>query len=112
MCKRFSHVIALVLVLSLAGGAWADLVGHWKLDEGGGTTAQDSSGNGNNGTLQGAPVWVAGVLGRALQFNGSNSVNCGDASKLASPRGSVSRAGSTRAISRETMPSPAVPPPM
>lgn len=87
MCKRFSHVIALVLVLSLAGGAWADLVGHWKLDEGGGTTAQDSSGNGNNGTLQGAPVWVAGVLGRALQFNGSNSVNCGDASKLAFTQG-------------------------
>ena len=69
--------------MSLAGGAWANLVGHWKLDEGSGTTAKDASGNGNDGTLQGAPVWVAGVLGRALQFSGSNSVNCGPAANLA-----------------------------
>ena len=31
-----------------------DLVGYWKLTEGGGTIANDSSGNGNNGTVVGA----------------------------------------------------------
>ena len=31
--------------------ATANLVGHWKLDEGSGLTAYDSSGNGNHGTL-------------------------------------------------------------
>ena len=32
------------------------LVGYWKLDEGTGTTAYDSSGYGNNGTLTGGPT--------------------------------------------------------
>ncbi len=31
----------------------SDLIGHWNFDEGSGATANDSSGNGNNGTLQG-----------------------------------------------------------
>ncbi|MEN6427729.1 MAG: hypothetical protein ABFE13_20430, partial [Phycisphaerales bacterium] len=78
MSKRFSHAIALVLVLSLASGAWAELVGHWALDEGTGTTTEDSSGNGNNGTLEG-PVWVEGVFDGALQFTGDDRVNCGEA---------------------------------
>jgi hypothetical protein len=69
MCKWFSGFVALLLVLSLAGGAWADLVGHWKLDEGGGTVARDSSGNGNDGTLEGGPTVVAGQFGQALAFN-------------------------------------------
>ncbi len=83
MSNRFSHAIVLVLVLSLASGAWANLVGHWKLDEGSGTTARDASGNGYDGTLQGGPQWVAGMVGGALRFSGSNSVNCGSAPKAA-----------------------------
>ena len=43
----------------------AGLVGHWKLDEGSGTTAQDSSGNNYHGTITGAE-WVTGQLGGAL----------------------------------------------
>jgi len=54
-----------------AGGASADLVAHWKLDDGSGTTALDSSGNGNDGTLNGNPQWVAGMIGGALHFDGS-----------------------------------------
>ena len=46
-------------------------VAHWKLDDGAGLTAIDSEG-GNDGTLSGPPAWVAGVLGDALDFNGSN----------------------------------------
>ena len=60
-----------------------DLVGHWNLDEGSGTLAADSSGNGNDGALEGAAQWVTGVMNGALQFDGSSGVNCGDAPQLA-----------------------------
>jgi len=33
------------------------LLGYWKLDEGSGTTASDSSGYGHNGTLRNGPAW-------------------------------------------------------
>ena len=52
-----------------------NLVALWRFNEGSGTTAFDSSGNGNNGTLMGengnVPVWASGKsgLGGALQFN-------------------------------------------
>jgi len=48
------------------------LVGYWKLDEGSGSTAVDSSGNGNNGILVGSPPWTTGKIGGALSFNGSS----------------------------------------
>jgi hypothetical protein len=56
----------------------AGLVGQWKFDEGSGTTAQDSSGLGNDGTLNGAPQWMAGYLDGALEFDGDDWVDCGD----------------------------------
>jgi pimeloyl-ACP methyl ester carboxylesterase len=46
------------------------IVGHWAFDEGGGSTAVDSSGSGVNGTIYG-PVATPGRLGWALQFNGA-----------------------------------------
>ena len=49
----------------------ADLVGYWALDEGTGSTAADAGNNGNSGTLNGNPQWVAGKMGNALQFDGS-----------------------------------------
>ena len=52
-----------------AGG----LIAHWKLDDGTGTTAIDSEG-GHHGTLTNGPVWVAGQLGDALDFDGSNDL--------------------------------------
>ena len=45
------------------------LKGCWHLDEGSGTTAYDSSGNGNNGTIYGA-TWASGKFGQALSFDG------------------------------------------
>jgi hypothetical protein len=50
----------------------AGLVGHWKLDDGFGATAADSSGNASNGTVYGDPQWVAGHDGGALWFDGTN----------------------------------------
>ena len=38
------------------------LVGHWKLDDGSGTTAVDSSGNGFDGTLTNGPTWDSGGM--------------------------------------------------
>ncbi len=51
---------------------WFDgLVGYWKFDDGEGTIAFDSSGYGNNGTING-PVWIGGKYGWALDFDGVN----------------------------------------
>lgn len=61
------------------------LVGWWKFDEGSGTTAADSSGNGNHGTLINGPTWVAGRVGSgALSFSGSSAqyVDFGNAASL------------------------------
>jgi hypothetical protein len=48
------------------------LVGWWKFDEGSGTVAYDSSGNGNDGSLTNGPTWTAGKIGGALSFDGLN----------------------------------------
>ena len=49
-------------------------ISHWKFDEGSGTTAYDSTGNNNNGTLTNMDNtdWVAGKYGTALDFDGNN----------------------------------------
>jgi hypothetical protein len=47
------------------------LVGQWLFDEGKGTTAADTSGRGNHGSLNGGVKWVPGVFGSALSFDGS-----------------------------------------
>ncbi|GEC36467.1 hypothetical protein EME01_05390 [Sinorhizobium meliloti] len=67
--------------------ASSDLVAHWKLNETTGTSAADSSGNGNTGTLQGgmdaASDTVAGQVGTALNFNGSSDyINLGSSASL------------------------------
>ena len=50
-----------------------NLVGYWKFDENTGTTAFDSTTNGNNGAITGA-VYVAGQSGRALDFDGTDDI--------------------------------------
>jgi hypothetical protein len=56
------------------------LVGHWKLDN----NAQDSSGNGNHGTLVGGPTYdAAGRIGAALSLDGvDDGVDCGNGATL------------------------------
>ncbi len=49
------------------------LVSHWKFDEGSGTTAADSSVNGNNGNIIGA-TWATGKSGSGLSFDGNDYV--------------------------------------
>jgi hypothetical protein len=47
----------------------SNLFGWWKFDDGSGTSAPDSSGNSNTGTLVNSPAWVGGKIGsNALSF--------------------------------------------
>ena len=48
------------------------LVAWWKLDDGNGVVALDSSVNEYNGSLINGPVWGQGKVGGALQFDGLN----------------------------------------
>lgn len=48
------------------------LAGYWALDNGSGTSATDSSTNGNTGTLTGGPTWTTGQIGSAVTFDGSD----------------------------------------
>ncbi|MDE2041170.1 MAG: right-handed parallel beta-helix repeat-containing protein [Patescibacteria group bacterium] len=69
------------------------LVGWWKFDDGSGTTAADSSGNGSTGTLSGTPLpaWTQGKSGGALSFDGlTDAVSIGDRSVLDFGTGSFS----------------------
>ncbi|MFY0758594.1 LamG-like jellyroll fold domain-containing protein [Metabacillus dongyingensis] len=50
----------------------AEIVAHWKFDEGSGTTVGDSSGNGNTGTLVNNPTWTDSGIGGALAFSGGS----------------------------------------
>jgi hypothetical protein len=55
--------------IQVSGSSGGDgLVGSWPLDEGGGNTASDVSGNGIDGTLVNGPSWSGDVL----NFDGTN----------------------------------------
>lgn len=78
--NKKAAVLALVAVLmiqilstspSVAGGEDI-LVGYWKMDEGSGQVAGDSSGMGNNALLRNSPSWTDGWIGKAVRFDGIN----------------------------------------
>ena len=78
---RLSLICISIIVISLMliGQSFAKIdpetcVGIWLFDEGSGTTAKDSSGNKNDGTLKNGPKWVEGKFGKALEFDGGNYV--------------------------------------
>jgi len=61
------------LAISFARGIYpSGLVGYWRLDEGKGDIAFDSSGNANHGILMNGPTWVNGEYGKALGFDGTD----------------------------------------
>jgi hypothetical protein len=69
MFRKLSFLVSFILVLSMAGNVSADLMAHWRFNEAAGDTVEDSSGNGNTGTIEDAQ-WVGGKDGAALQFDG------------------------------------------
>ena len=50
-----------------------DVIAMWLFDEGSGAVAEDSSGNGRHGEIQGDIIWAKGKFGSALQFPGTNA---------------------------------------
>ena len=64
-------------------------IAHWKLDETSGSTAADSVG-GNDGTLNGVPVWTPGTIDGGLDFDGSNDYVATNSSFAPPPAGTVS----------------------
>jgi hypothetical protein len=74
---KTTKILAIVVLVlaSAANAADPNLVGWWKLDETSGTTAADSSGKGNNGTVVGRPQWAAGHIDGALRFSGNGYVS-------------------------------------
>jgi len=74
MRKKLIYLITFVLALSmvLIDTTQAELVGQWKFDEGSGTTAYDSSGKGNDGTLVGGATWAAGRFGGGIELDGTS----------------------------------------
>ena len=73
-----------LLIVALPSKAMAfDLRAHWKLDDGTGTTAGDSTGNGNDGMLVNGPVWTLGGFNGALIFDGQNDHVIVDSAPLA-----------------------------
>ena len=84
MCRKLMSLVSFVLVLGLVlpSVANGELLGWWKLDEGSGTVATDSSGRGNNGTINypngglgtGGSVWYSDAeRGVVLSFNGDDT---------------------------------------
>jgi Concanavalin A-like lectin/glucanases superfamily len=75
-----AFVLALCLLqASTAKAADPSLAGWWDFNEGSGGGAADASNNGNDGTLEGGPNWVAGKIGGGLEFDGTDDyVDCGN----------------------------------
>jgi len=63
-----SNSVTFTVTVSSSGG----LVGWWKFNEGSGTTAADSSGNGYTMTLFNGVSWVAYQTGDAISANGTS----------------------------------------
>ena len=75
------------------------LVGYWTFDDGSGTTAADSSGNGYTATLVNGPTWITGKIGGAISANGVNQYVNIPAINLSSTKQSLLPSGSNRTYS-------------
>lgn len=68
---KFALAVASLVLLEEAQAA---LLTHWTFDEGTGTTAADSSGNGVTAEIFGSPgSWVTGRIGSGYELGGGNS---------------------------------------
>src|SRR3989344_1944012 len=67
--REYASDLSPTTQLAAISGTGSGLVAHYTFDDG---TANDASGNGNNGTLVGGPTATAGKIGGALSFDGSD----------------------------------------
>ena len=79
--KRITILLALFIALGMTYSQdipTEGLVGYWKMDEGEGAVAGDSSQFDAHGDLIGTVDWVDGYVGKALEFDGVDGyVDCG-----------------------------------
>lgn len=77
-------------------GSEAGLAGYWKLNEGSGTNAADSSTNSNNGTLTNGPSWVTGYVGDGYnEAEGCYTVTAGGDYATGTPQAAFDLDGSS-----------------
>jgi len=74
MFRRFICLVTLILVLGITGNSLADLIDHWRLDEGSGDTAINSVAGGVDGTINGATWASEPPRGVVLSFDGVDDV--------------------------------------
>ncbi len=70
-----ASAMCFVLIYQSSASAQAldeGLAGYWTFDEGGGATALDFSGSGNDGLLMNDPAWAEGKIKYALDFDGDD----------------------------------------
>jgi RHS repeat-associated protein len=78
--KEYGYRDGELLITAASSG----LKGNWKFDENSGTTAADSSGSSNNGTLTSGATWTTGQSGSAVNLDGVDDyVQVGAQSSLA-----------------------------
>lgn len=82
--KETRAVLAVLSSKTVSSAEEEGLVGWWKFDEGKGTLAMDSSGNGNHGEIAGA-TWVKAKAGSALRFDGDGAFVCVEHSDVLTP---------------------------
>lgn len=74
--KSLSFLIIVIFCTLFSTFVYAEipkdaLIGAWIFEEGSGKVVKDISGNGNDMTIaDGAPKWVDGKMGKAMQFDG------------------------------------------
>lgn len=69
LMRTAAAVGLLVFGMARVGEGKAELAAGWAFDEGNGNVARDGTGNGHDGSVEGA-TWVSGKFGKALEFNG------------------------------------------
>lgn len=82
VCTSLAIICLFFAGVSHAGIDPGTIAGMWLFDEGSGGTAGDTSGNGNDGALNGDPQWISGVFGKALEFDGDDFVSIPDSDSL------------------------------
>ncbi len=68
MRGKLIRLISVVLVLGVAGNAWAELAGHWQLDG----NLDDLVGSVNGIFTGGTPGYEAGMVNQGLVFDGTD----------------------------------------
>jgi hypothetical protein len=69
--RIFLAAVAAALALTAQAQAATGLVGNWRLNEGSGTSAADSSGFADTGSVSGGFEWIAGKRQGALRLDGA-----------------------------------------